>query len=184
MVESLCILGITQIRVLKDGVHIAYDARIVDAADLEDMLAAADSAVRFMWGNSPGRTHTLHVMLGGPSGPDLSVASILLDTTEKALVRRLCRTAHAVLSLTAPAASPLLEVFTCRALPPVTQASPRMAFIPPGTLTLSGSGITITTHACHSTELVIGRISSAARLRAGDLNMGDTVHLRPVISDP
>lgn len=45
MVESLCLLGITRIRALKDGLHVAYDVRIVDAADLEDMLTAADAAV-------------------------------------------------------------------------------------------------------------------------------------------
>ena len=94
MVESLCLLGITRIRALKDGLHVSYDIRIVDAKFLKDMLTAADAAVRFARGSHSASTHSLPVTFGGPASVDLPVASLLLGTTETGLIRRLCRTAH------------------------------------------------------------------------------------------
>jgi hypothetical protein len=60
--------------------------------DLKDILTAADAAVRFARGNHSPSTHSLSVTFDGPASVDLSVASLLLGTTEPGLIRRLCRT--------------------------------------------------------------------------------------------
>jgi allophanate hydrolase subunit 1 len=174
MVESLCLLGITRIRALKDGLHVAYDVRIVDTADLEDMLSAADAAVRFARGDHRARTHNLSVTFDVPGTIDLPVASLLLGTTETGLIRRLCRTGHIVAALTAPAAAPIVSLTASSAMSSGSQACRSRKAVLPGTLLLSDAGITIAAQGCFSKELQIGRIHSPdgtppRRLHAGDL---------------
>lgn len=178
MVESLCLLGITRIRALKDGLHVSYDIRIVDGKDLKDMLTAADAAVRFARGNHSPSTHTLSVTFGGPASFDLPVASLLVGTSEPGLIRRLCRTAHVVAGLSSTAAAPVIEVTLSSVLSPGVQAGRSRRTVFPGTLLLSDAGITIAAQGCFSNELQIGRLSTPGRTQSGRLHVGDFVRFQ------
>ncbi|MFF2840644.1 carboxyltransferase domain-containing protein [Paenarthrobacter sp. NPDC057981] len=173
MVESLSLLGITRIRSLKDGLYISYDSRIVDGADLQAMLVAADAAVRFARGTHTPRNHTLPVTFEGPGSTDLSMAGLLLDTTETGLIRRICRTGHMVSALTAPAAAPVLAVTASQGMSSRTPACGPVKPVTPGTLLLSDVGLTLATQHSHSNELQVGRVAergaAAPRLHIGDI---------------
>jgi allophanate hydrolase subunit 1 len=178
MIESLCLLGITRIRDLKDGLHIVYDVRVVDDKDLKDMLTAADAAVRFTRGDHRSRTHSLSVTFDSPGSIDLPVASLLLGTTETGLIRRLCRTGHVVASLTATTAAPIVGISASDAMSSGTQACRSRKTVLPGTLLLSDAGITIAAHGCFSNELQIGRINSPDVTPPRRLYVGDLVRFR------
>jgi len=178
MVESLCLLGITRIRALKDGLHVSYDIRIVDAKFLKDMLTAADAAVRFARGSHWPSTHSLPVTFGGPASVDLPVASLLLGTTETGLIRRLCRTAHVVAGLSPAVAAPVIEVTLSSVVSPGMQACRSRKTVLPRTLLLSGAGITIAAQGCFSNELQIGRLSPPEGTQPGRIHVGDLVRFQ------
>lgn len=179
MIESLSLLGITRIRSLRDGLHISYDARIVDVTDLQDMLTAAEAAVRHGQGTHLSRTHTLSVTFEGPGSSDLPVAGLLLDNTETCLIRRLCRTSHVVTTLAAPGAAPVLVVTASDAMSSGAQECRPRKSVLPGTLLLSDAGITIATHECYSNELQIGRVAQRGTTRQRP-HVGDFVRFQPV----
>lgn len=178
MVESLCLLGITRIRALKDELHVSYDIRIVDAEDLKDILTAADAAVRFARGNHSPSTHSLSVTFDGPASVDLSVASLLLGTTEPGLIRRLCRTTHVVTGLSSTAAAPVIEVTLSSVVSQGLQACRSPKAVLPGTLLLSDAGVTIAAQGFFSNELQIGRLSQTGRTQPGRLHVGDFVRFQ------
>jgi allophanate hydrolase subunit 1 len=178
MVESLNLLGVTRIRALKDGLQIGFDARIVDAADLEDMLTAADAAVRFARGDHKVRFHNLAVSFDGPSSIDLPVASLLLGTSETGLIRRLCRTGHVVATLTAQAAAPVVDVTATKAMSASSQACRSRKAVLPGTLLLSDAGITIAALGGFSNEYQVGRVVQRGTTRPQRLHVGDFVRFQ------
>ncbi|BCW84069.1 hypothetical protein NicSoilE8_17420 [Arthrobacter sp. NicSoilE8] len=178
VVESLNLLGVTRIRALKDGLHIGYDARIVDVADLEDMLTAADAAVRFARGDHTARIHNLTVSFDGPGSIDLPVASLLLGTSETGLIRRLCRTGHVVAALTAPAAAPVVDVTATKAMSAASQACRSRKAGLPGTLLLSDAGITVAALGGFSNEYQVGRVVQRGTTRPQRLHIGDFVRFQ------
>jgi EAL domain-containing protein (putative c-di-GMP-specific phosphodiesterase class I) len=109
-VDSLRIPAVIRIRAYEDGLLVVYDLRVVDPSDLGEILEVANSAVRFAHGVRSAQSHVLMVTFEGDSGADLSLASLLLGTTEVGLNRKLCRTKHTVTQLAAPAASPVIDV--------------------------------------------------------------------------
>ncbi len=180
-VESLTLQGVTALRSWRGGLCVDYEPRCVRELELKEMLEAADSALRFTWGDRSNRTHTLKVTFGGRAGPDLPIAGILVGNTERALIRRFCRTAHIVRALTAPAASPVIEVPARERIPPLFQTSRSKGLIPPGTVTLSDSGITIALREAYSADLVIGRLAHSEIIPpAGSLRVGHAIRLRPI----
>ncbi|MGF6832520.1 allophanate hydrolase subunit 1 [Paenarthrobacter sp. TE4293] len=178
MVESLNLLGVTRMRALKDGLHIAYDVRIVDTEDLEDMLTAADAAVRFARGDHTARIHTLSVSFDGPGSIDLPVASLLLGTSETGLIRRLCRTGHVVAALTAPAAAPVVDVTATKAMSASSQACRSRKAVLHGTLLLSDAGITIAALGGFSNEYQVGRVVQRGTTPPQRLHIGDFVRFQ------
>lgn len=178
MVESLCLLGITRIRALKDGLHISYDVRIVEANDLKVMLTAVDATVRFTRGRHSPSTHSLSVTFEGPASCDLPVASLMLGTTETGLIRRLCRTAHIVTGIASAAAAPVIEVTLSSVVSPGLQACRSRKAVLPGTLLLSDAGVTVAAQGCFSNELQIGRLSPPEGSQAGRLHVGDFVRFQ------
>ncbi|MFE4196641.1 carboxyltransferase domain-containing protein [Paenarthrobacter sp. NPDC056912] len=179
MVDSLCLPGLMSVHSLKNGFHVSYDVRIIEAGDLRDVLAAVDVAVRFAHGNHSPRTHRLSVAFRGPASIDLSVASLMLGTTESGLVRRLCRTTHLVAGL-APGASaaPLIQMTLSGEIPPgVQMCRPRRA-VTPGTLLLSDAGVTVASQSCFSNELQIGRLTPPQSPSPGRLHVGDFVRFQ------
>ncbi|MFF1831370.1 hypothetical protein [Paenarthrobacter sp. NPDC058040] len=178
MVESLNLLGVTRIRALKDRLHIGYDARIVDPADLEDMLTAADAAVHFARGDHTARIHSLSVAFDGPGSIDLPVAGLLLGTSETGLIRRLCRTGHVVASLTAPTAAPVVDVTASKAMPALSHACRAHKAVLPGTLLLSDVGVTIAALGGFSNEYQIGRVVQRGTTRPQPLHIGDVVRFQ------
>jgi|GEM_PF-2720129 len=178
MVESLNLFGVTRIRALKDGLHIAFDVRIVGTEDLEDMLTAANAAVRFARGDHTARIHNLSVSFDGPGSIDLPVASLLLGTTEAGLIRRFCRTGHVVAALTAPAAAPVVDVTATQAMSASSQACRSRKEVLPGTLLLSDAGITIAALGGFSNEYQVGRVVQRGTARPPRLHIGDFVRFQ------
>jgi allophanate hydrolase subunit 1 len=179
-VESMHLLGVTRIRALKNGLHIDYDIRIVEAKDLKGMLTAVDAAVRFARGIHSPSTHSLTVTFEGPASFDIPVASLLLGTTEACLIRRLCRTAHVFAGLTSTSAPPVVEVTLSSVVSQGVQASRPRKPVLPGTLLLSDAGITVAANDSFSSELQIGRLSPAEGKQPGNLYVGDFVRFQSI----
>lgn len=177
-VQSLELCGIVGLKKMKDGVLLTYDERSMRVQDLRALLAAAYSKVTYDAGDYCPRTHSLPITFGGPAGPDLAVACVLFDTTERTLIRRLCRSKRTIKMFAAPGASALLEIPWSDDGLQAFQASRSKRAAPPGSLLLSGAGLTITSRECYSDECLIGRVSYGAGSAIDAFQLGDSVWLR------
>jgi allophanate hydrolase subunit 1 len=177
-VQSLESVAINSFKKMKDGVLLEYDERSIDAQDLKAFLAAAYSTVTYDSGKHCPATHILPVTFGGQAGPDLAVAGVLLGTSENTLIRRICRSRHTVRMFSEPGASALLELPWSDGGLQTVQASRCKRAVPPGSLTLSGAGLTIASRAAYSDELIIGRVTERSVGTAALLRMGDHMWLR------
>lgn len=124
-------------------------------------------------------THTLTVTFGGPHGPDLRMACLLLNTPERILVRRLCRSKHTVKTFAAPEASPLIDIPWTGEWFMMAQASRQMRPVPSGSLTLSAAGATIASRDCYSDELLVGQVAGGIASCMPEIQRGDSIWLRP-----
>ena len=176
--QSLDFLGITSFRKLRDGVIVDYDTGIVDPQELRFLLLAAFSKVAYALGDYSPSTHLLPVAFGGMSGPDLSLACVLLNTPEKTLIRRLCRTKHTVRTFSAPGASALVEVPWVSDWHQNALAGGPVKAVPQGSLTLSALGVTVTSRDSYTDELVVGRIREGFVNGLAEVRMGDSLWLR------
>ncbi|MEJ1115508.1 carboxyltransferase domain-containing protein [Paenarthrobacter sp. CCNWLY172] len=177
-VQSLELCGIVGLKKMKDGVLLTYDERSMRVQDLRPILAAAYSKVAYDAGDYCPRTHTLPITFGGPAGPDLAVACVLFDTTERTLIRRLCRSKRTIKMFAAPGASALLEIPLSDDGLQAFQASRSKRAAPPGSLLLSGAGLTITSRESYSDECRIGGVSYGAGSAIDAFHLGDSVWLR------
>ncbi|MFJ4286881.1 carboxyltransferase domain-containing protein [Paenarthrobacter nicotinovorans] len=182
-VELLYLPGMRNVRTFRDGISVDYDCRIVEAKDVQAVLSAAYAGVLHRLGDRPSGTHAVPVVFGGEAGPDLPVASLLWNTNERRLVRRICRTKRAVTAFASPGVSPLLDV----QMPACWRSSAQLALrpakaVPNGSLILSAAGLTITTRSWQTGDLVIGRLCTPHNLQP-KLSTGDTVWLRAVWAD-
>ncbi len=124
----------------------------------------------------PPASYVLPVAFGGPAGPDLGTAGLLLDMPPRSLIRRLCRTKHTVRRFTAPAASALIEVPWGMDWHQTAHAGRRIKAVPQGSLTLSVLGVTLTSCDGYTDDLVVGRVQECfAECLIGE---GDSVWLR------
>ncbi|MGO4246240.1 carboxyltransferase domain-containing protein [Paenarthrobacter sp. RAF54_2] len=176
--QSFEMLGITRFRRLKDGVIVHYDARCLEFQDLKPVLMAAFSKVSYALGDYSPSTHVLPVTFGGDQGPDLPMACVLLDTPERTLIRRACRTKHTVRTFSAPGASALFEVPWSADWHQNAQAASPAKAAPRGSVTLSPLGVTVTSCSSYTNELVVGRVSEAFLEKLPEIRMGDSVWLR------
>lgn len=180
-IESLSLTGVTHVFSCDGYLRVVYDPLVVAVADLKEMLAAAYSAVHFGWyGRGATQAHTVQIAFGGSLGPDLPIASVLLGTTEKGLIRRLCRTTHLIRELAAPAASPLISTTACNGLASLVVSNRQHSVVETGTVTLSSSGIMIARCPWPSNELVIGCLSGTQPPVSRLFHVGDTVRFQPV----
>lgn len=92
------------------------------------------------------------------------------------LGRSVCRKENAVSGLSAPAASPTLEVSVRHGLSPRLRSFRTRKAVMPGTLMLPDYGLTIATREWSSDELLIGRLSPA-KTSSRSLYIGDLVRL-------
>ena len=177
-VQSLESVAINGFKKMKDGVLLEYDERSIGAKDLEAFLAAAYSTITYDHGKHYPTTHALPITFGGPAGPDLAMAGVLFGTSESTLIRRICRSRHTVRMFSEPGASALLELPWSDSGLQTLQASRSKRAVPPGSLTLSGAGLTIASRSSYSDELIIGRVTDSSVGTAALLRMGDHIWLR------
>ncbi|MBP2266205.1 allophanate hydrolase subunit 1 [Pseudarthrobacter sp. PvP004] len=170
-------LGITRCRRLRDGIIVTYDDGALEVHELRALLLAASSKVKYMEGDFSPSTHILPVTFGGSFGPDLSMASVLLDSAERTLIRRMCRSRHTVRSFAGPGASVFCEVPWSKDW---LRAQPDLSVreVPRGSLTLSAQGVTVTSRRGYTNELVVGRVRDAFLDVPAEIRMGDSVWLR------
>jgi hypothetical protein len=176
--QSFELLGITRFRRLKDGVIVDYDARALELDDLRPILMAALSKLSYAMGDYSPSSLVLPVTFGGSAGPDLSMACVLLNTPERTLVRRVCRTKHTVRMFAAPGASALIEVPWAADWHQNAHVGKAGRVAPQGSLTLSPLGVTVTSCTGYTDELVVGRVSEALLSRLPEIGLGDSVWLR------
>lgn len=172
--QSVDLIGISGLRKLRDGVIVDYEVGTVNPNELMPVLRGAFSKARYALGEHSPSTHELPVDFGGHTGPDLCMASILLNLPEKTLVRRLCRTKHTVKTFATPGTSALFEVPWAADWHQNALSGRTMQPVPRGSLTLSPLGVTCTNLDSFSNELVVGRVQA----RLPEVWMGDSVWLR------
>ncbi|WP_347109649.1 carboxyltransferase domain-containing protein [Paenarthrobacter sp. S56] len=172
--QSVDLVGVSGLRKLRDGVIVDYEVGTVNPNELMRVLRGAFSKARYALGEHSPSTHELPVDFGGHAGPDLCMASILLNLPEKTLVRRLCRTKHTVKTFATPGTSALFEVPWAADWHQNALSGRTMQAVPRGSLTLSPLGVTCTNSDSFSNELVVGRVQA----RLPEVWMGDSVWLR------
>ena len=178
VLESFELLGVRRFRRLSDGVIVDYDVDSLELKDLHSLFMAAFSRVSYAPGDSPGSTHVLPVTFGGSAGPDMSMASVLLDTAEPLLVRRVCRSKHIVRSFSSPGASALIEVPWAEAWQSHVQPGRAIKAVPAGSLTISSLGVTLISRSCFTNDYVVGRVNMDLLKVLPEIRIGDAVWLR------